>query len=229
MRYSAVIFDLDGTLLDSMPFYAVSWQQAFRELHQIDIDDNSAYQLEGAQAEEFVRDIAREHLGRDLSAKVITETYLRQRVIFDSLFEPRFFPGADLAVQTPREFGARVGLVSGSKRAEIMLKTKTDPTFLDAFDVIISGEDTPRGKPHPEPFLAACERLGCSPASTLVVENAPLGLRSAIAAGTECWVVQNNSPIGTAWASEHGATHVAADLHEIVAAITRELQRAANS
>lgn len=219
MNYTAVIFDLDGTLLDSMPYYAMSWQQAFRELHQVEIECGAAYQREGAQAEQFVRDIGLEYLGRQLDADGIAEAYLLQQRIFDSVFEPRFFPGAEELVLLPHRFGIPVGLVSGSKRAEIVRKTASAPKFRDAFDVIVAGEDTVFGKPSPEPFLRACAELKCDPTRTLVIENAPLGLQAAVAAGSECWIVDNSSPIGTAWAQPHGASRIAFDLREVYAAL----------
>lgn len=224
MTYSAVIFDLDGTLIDSMPYYATSWQQAFRELHRIEIDLHSAYYHEGVHAHQFVRDVARQLLNREFAETVIEETYLRQRAIFQSLFEPRFFPGAAALVDLPRRFGLPVGLVSGSRRPEIVFKTGGTPDFLDRFSVIVSGEDTSRGKPHPEPFQLACDQLGCSPERVLVIENAPLGLQSAVAAGADCWVVKNNSPLGTEWAAEHGAAQVLEDLAELARSLESCLQ-----
>ncbi|GAF86257.1 unnamed protein product, partial [marine sediment metagenome] len=58
--------------------------------------------------------------------------------------------------------------------------------FLERFDVIISGNDTEKGKPSPEPYLVAMNKLRVLPAESIVVENAPLGIKSARSAGAYC-------------------------------------------
>jgi len=61
--------------------------------------------------------------------------------------------------------------------------------LLRKFDVVLTSEDVPRGKPHPDPYLEAARRLGVRPEECLVVENAPMGIRAAKAAGMRCLAV----------------------------------------
>jgi HAD superfamily hydrolase (TIGR01509 family) len=83
------------------------------------------------------------------------------------------------------ERGVPVGLVTSSYHALV------DPALRvlgrDRFAVVVTGEDVTRGKPHPEPYLTACARLGVAPRRTVVLEDAPFGVAAAEDAG--CWVV----------------------------------------
>ena len=77
-----------------------------------------------------------------------------------------------------------LAIVSASPREKL---DKTVPNnFLEKFDVIISGDDVQKGKPNPEPYLKACTKLNLSPGKYIVVENAPLGIKSAKSAGAYC-------------------------------------------
>jgi beta-phosphoglucomutase-like phosphatase (HAD superfamily) len=68
----------------------------------------------------------------------------------------------------------------------------------DRFDVTVAGDEVSRGKPHPEPYLTACDRLGVDPATAVVVEDALNGVRSAEAAGCRVVVVPSVAPIDAA-------------------------------
>ncbi len=138
----AIIFDLDGVLVDSMPSHSLSWVQAFRNVAGIDVDRRVLYVLEGMRGVELVEKIFAEH-GTDMSlaARVIAE---KDR-IFKGMEKPRPFEGVKEMI---RELGCAKAVVSGSNRHDVK-------SFLDeiagkeSFDVIVTADDIRRGKPDP--------------------------------------------------------------------------------
>ena len=101
--------------------------------------------------------------------------------------------GALELVDAVRERGARTALVTSSYRALV------DPALhwlgIDRFDTVVVGDEVSRGKPHPEPYLTACERLGVGPDEAVVIEDAPSGIAAAEAAGCTVVAVPSVSPI----------------------------------
>ena len=87
-------------------------------------------------------------------------------------------------IDSLRAAGKRLAIVSASPKEKL---EKTVPKeFLDKFEVVISGDDCKIGKPHPEPYLNAMNKLGLSIGDCVVIENAPLGIQSAKSAGIYC-------------------------------------------
>lgn len=188
MRYDAIIFDKDGVLIDTEPYYAARRHAFFAEAG---IDDSGFPDFYGS------------------NNKVIWETAVpddpdRRRELFDRFCE-RFkddpIPFARLAVPGVREVlagcrarGCAVGLASSAPRWGIQ-------AFLDAldlggfFDAVLSGEECPAPKPAPDVYLEAMARLGVPAEKTLVVEDSPLGIRAAHDAGaTVCAVTPPSCP-----------------------------------
>ena len=96
--------------------------------------------------------------------------------------DAKTFPVVTETLQMLRKNGIKLALVTGSNLktvTEVLKKIGVD----GAFDVIVSGDDTPRGKPFPDPYLKGIVKLAVPPENSVVVENAPLGLTSAKAAG----------------------------------------------
>lgn len=85
------------------------------------------------------------------------------------------------AIRELKSLGLKIGLVSGSALENVTGILHFEE--IDLFDVLITAEEYLRGKPDPEPYLTACTRLGVSPAQTVAIENAPLGISSAKSAG----------------------------------------------
>jgi HAD superfamily hydrolase (TIGR01509 family) len=180
----AVLFDLDGTLVDSERTYSEALARALRAAHAVDISQADRDYCVGrswvaihARLVELYPAIA---WTRDQMIAATAET---SRTIFatEGVCE---LPGARAAVT---RFADRPrGLVTGSSRAEAghMLGLLG---LADAFAVRLCAEDVPRSKPAPDGYLMACERLGLPPAQVLVVEDSSAGVAAARAAG--CAVV----------------------------------------
>lgn len=95
-----------------------------------------------------------------------------------------FYPKVSKLIDFLRKKGKKLAIVSASPREKL---EKTVPKeFLKKFNIVISGDDTSEGKPNPEPYLVAMTKLNVSPEESVVIENAPLGVKSAKAAGAYC-------------------------------------------
>ena len=180
-NFQAYLFDLDGTLADSMPLHFRSWTQAVAENHG-QFPEEMFYALGGVPLPRTV-ELLNERFGT--SMPVETTVRRKEQLYLDML--PALKPvEAVLAHVHARHGEIPLGIVSGSPRLSIR-RTLTHLGLLNRFDVIIGAEDTSRGKPWPDPFLAAAGHLGVSPVDCLVFEDADAGIEAAVAAGMQ-WV-----------------------------------------
>ena len=177
----AIIFDMDGVLVDSMPYHAEAWKQALATAG-INIEKKDIYELEGSNHRQLVEIIFRRF--DRIPTEDDTQELIRKKVeIFNRIEHTRPFEGMKelLASLKPKY---KLAIVSGTNRKTV--QDIIDTFFPDTFDVIINGEDTEEGKPSPEPYLKAVGKLGIPGEHCLVIENAPLGVRSAKSAGLRC-------------------------------------------
>ncbi|BAU89183.1 HAD-superfamily hydrolase [Methylorubrum populi] len=187
-RLQAVIFDVDGVLVDSP--HEQAWREALAEFADPSDFTTAFYQahvagkrrLEGARA-------TLERLGGAGAAAHAADFARKKQAVIDRLIEQdRFeaFPDAIRLAVALREAALRTVLASSSKNADAMLARVILPdrrTLLSLFDADVSGRDVPRGKPDPALFLLAASAVGASPNRCLVVEDAPAGIRAAKAGG----------------------------------------------
>lgn len=177
----AIIFDFDGVLVDSMPDHSEAWKQTFASVG-ISIERKDIYELEGSNQRQIV-DIMFRRNGRIPTEEEIDDLARKKIEIFDRIQKVRIFDGMkELLLSLTGKY--KLAVVSGSNRKFIEDTVKN--SFPDTFQVIISGEDVEKSKPSPEPYLKAVEKLGVGAKDCLVIENAPLGIRSAKSAGLRC-------------------------------------------
>ncbi|OPY26059.1 MAG: putative HAD-hydrolase [Methanocella sp. PtaU1.Bin125] len=181
-KYRAVLFDLDGVITDTMGLHYEAYRQAF-EKHDIHVTPLEVYLTEGMPSMEVGRAIVKEKGARiaDDQLRVLIED---KREIYRALAakDAKTFPGVPETLRMLRENGIRLALITGSNAksvAGVIRKVGLD----DAFDAVVAGDDTARGKPYPDPYRKGMERLGIPPEHCVVVENAPLGIQAAKAAG----------------------------------------------
>ncbi len=187
-----MIFDLDGVLLDSMPYYYLAWKAAFAA-HGIAIDKDEFYEREGEHRRKSVIEIFQKYKGSEPSAHVSAHVVNTMHNTFLKLFHPQLFPCSRELLMALIEKHITLGLVTGSESLKQMLGSDSD--LLRLFDTIVTGPDTTKGKPAPEPYELAVQKLRLYSSDCCVVENAPLGIQSAKAAGLFCFAVRNNSPL----------------------------------
>lgn len=181
-KYKAVLFDLDGVIADTMGMHYEAYRQAFAK-YGVQVTPLEIYELEGMPSREVGKALVKRK-GSHLTDEQVLKAVEDKREIYRSLAakDAKTFPGVPETLKMLRENGIKLALVTGSNLktvTKVLKKIGLD----EAFDVVISGDDTPRGKPHPDPYQKGMERLGIPPANSVVVENAPLGLESAKAAG----------------------------------------------
>jgi beta-phosphoglucomutase len=196
----AIILDMDGVVLDSMPAHLRSWQEALAPLG-VELTADVLYPLEGVPTEPTAQRLTEKLLGQPCSAAEASHLANTKRALFRKLFDPKLVPGIGPLLHDLHGRGYRLGLVTGSARRVVdeslapFDSAQGKPTGVAGlFDAIVTGDDVTHGKPDPEPYRLAAGHLGLPPAECLVVENAPLGIQSASAAGMACVALQTTLP-----------------------------------
>lgn len=189
----AILFDLDGVLIDSMRCHARTWRVAIKTQLNIEIPEEYFLINEGRNSKDLLVAVIKEHqIDADDGTWQKVSDYRDQ--LFLEAFTPRLVNGAKELVQLLHGFGYRLGVATGSTHQvveELLLKTG----IRDYFSDLVSSEDVQFSKPHPQPYQLLLQQLQVRPDQALVIENAPLGIESAIAADLICLAVTTtNSP-----------------------------------
>jgi HAD superfamily hydrolase (TIGR01509 family) len=176
----ALIFDLDGTLVDTVYAHVFAWQRALTELG-MPVDGWRIHRRIGMSGGLFARAVARE-IGRELSDE---ETELLQRrhgeVFREILPERRPLPGASELLAALRAAGIPHGIATSGRRPEI--DRSLDALGVPADTIVVERGDVLRAKPEPDLFLACQQRLGVEVADCYVVGDAVWDLLAARRAG----------------------------------------------
>ncbi|MEJ1155405.1 HAD family phosphatase [Microbacterium marmarense] len=203
---SAVLWDMDGTLVDTEPY----WMAAETPLIE---------KFGGTWSHEQA--LACVGLGLEDSARIFQTAGVRMAVheitahLTDEVMRQLatkgvpFRPGARELLASLRAAGIKTALVTMSLRR--MADTVVDLIDFDAFDVVVAGDEVARPKPFPDPYLQACEALGVDVHDTLAIEDSPNGLRSAVASGATTIGVPLMVPVegvgaDAIWATLEGRT-----------------------
>jgi beta-phosphoglucomutase len=186
----AVIFDLDGVLIDSMRHHVQAWLEVFRSFG-VEIEPREILLREGEKAGKTAALLARKH-GLRWSQNDLEDAVKVKRGIYQVQAPKGLRPVAKAAVEACRRRGQKTAIVTGSVRMN--LEAVLSPEELTLFDVIITAEDVKLGKPDPEPYRKAAKLLGVPPQRCLVIENAPMGIASAKAAGMFCVAIETTLP-----------------------------------
>ncbi len=182
----AVIFDMDGILVDSEPFWQLAEQQAFAavgvELRPEDMARTIGLRIEEVMAFWYRRLPWNGPSTDQVAADVVA------RVIDLVASEGKPMPGARRAVESARTRGLPLAVASSSPRR--LIDAVIDRFgFKGSFDATASAEDESLGKPHPAVFLTAAEAIGVPPTSCLVIEDSINGVVAAKAARMTCLAV----------------------------------------
>lgn len=189
----AVLLDMDGVVVDGMPFHLRAWKEAFSAVG-IEVTDIDIYRREGMDGLETVQEISREK-GVTLTPEVQRRVNESKDRMLNEIFQVRFIPGSLELIQKLKARGLRLALVTGT-RGEVVsriFKEGLNPPEAD-FDVVITAESVERKKPAPDPYLKAVEMLGLRKEECLVIENAPAGITSAKRAGLRCLAITTSLP-----------------------------------
>ena len=172
----AMIFDLDGTLVDTVYAHVFAWQRALAEA-EMPIDGWRIHRRVGMSGGLFTRAVARE-LGRPLTADEVEAIQARHGELFRELLpERRPLPGAVELLAELREAGVPHGIATSGRRPEI--DASLEALGVGAETVVVERGDVQRAKPEPDLFLACQERIGVAPAECYVVGDATWDLLAA--------------------------------------------------
>jgi HAD superfamily hydrolase (TIGR01509 family) len=187
---AAVLWDMDGTLVDTEPYWIESEFEIIEE-HGGTWSHEHAMNLVGNDLLDSGRYI-HEHSGIDLEPSEIVEELL-DRVMARVGTAVPWRPGAAELLADLRGRDVRCALVTMSYRRFVapILASLPEGTF----EVVITGDTVSQGKPHPEPYLKAAAILGVDPADTVAIEDSNTGARSAESAGCTVLVVENHVPV----------------------------------
>ncbi|SDG35118.1 haloacid dehalogenase superfamily, subfamily IA, variant 3 with third motif having DD or ED [Methanolobus vulcani] len=175
----ALIFDMDGVLIDSMHLHAMAWKTAFME-EGISIDERDIFALEGENDTGIVKRVLVINGNNSIDMEtILTSVPAKKHQLFDRNSVTLFDGVDDILRQIKGKF--KLAVVSGSDRK--IVEMMMEKYFPGIFDVVVSGDDTEYGKPAPDPYNKAVEMLGISKDNCIVVENATLGVESANNAG----------------------------------------------
>ncbi len=187
MSVVAVLWDMDGTLLDSEKLWDIGVRELAVELGGLMTDD-MRHALIGADGPNALR-ILFDGLGldRDPEAMAAAGRWLEGRVTELMSGPIPWRPGARDALAALRAAGLPSALVTNTKRSitELCLRTLGPATF----DASVCGDEVDRGKPAPDPYLRAARLLGVDPGDCVAVEDSPTGSAAALAAGCQVLVV----------------------------------------
>lgn len=174
----AVLWDMDGTIVDTEPYW-IAAEFDIVESHGGTWSDEHARALVGSDLLDSGR-YMRLHGGVDREPAEIVEMLL-DRVVAGIRREVPWRPGARELLSDLRAVPVPTALVTMSWRrfAREVVNALPDGSF----DAVVVGDDVERGKPHPEPYLLAADRLGVDPVECLAIEDSPTGVASALAAG----------------------------------------------
>ena len=177
---TAVIFDLDGTLINSMPWHTQSWV-IFAQRHGIELDlPELMRRTTGRNGAECMNEL----LGRQVPAEEAWRMVAEKEAIYRELFGPRFaaVAGAHAFIASARAAGLKVGLGTAGDVHNVAFAL-AHLQLPQPFDAIARGDEGLPGKPDPAIFLSAAQRMGVAPERCIVFEDAPLGFCRSAARG----------------------------------------------
>ena len=191
-----IIFDMDGVLIDSMPFHAEAMRIAVKEETNHDIDKKIIYLLEGMPGAELVKEIfKREKIEKSIDDSLAERISKRKKEIFKDIQNSKSIEGARELVNDLRSCSCLKAVVSGSSKQEIEVILDKNIGSKN-FDMIITGDELGgEGKPDPKPFQTALQKMNLKPSEAIVVENSPLGIEAAKQASLRYIVTLNNTPL----------------------------------
>lgn len=192
MKLKAVLFDLDGVLVDSEPISREASDAVLAEVG-IHLTEEERKEVFGRRTlDNYRRHVERR--GLDVSAE---ELVGKKMALFKKLIRGRLkpLPGVLDLISALDDAGVKKAVVSSSPLERVNASLE-EVGLLWEFKVVLSGDCCVRGKPDPEPFLLAAERLGVPPAACVVVEDAEAGVLAAKKAKMKCLAVKSPNTFG---------------------------------
>lgn len=204
-RRPGVLFDVDGTLVDTNYLHTLAWSRAFSDAGEW-APMNAIHRLIGMGGDQLVPQL----LGHESPQAVAARPRRYRELVGDA----RAFPGASQLLRRVRDSGSAVVLATSSPAAELVtLRTLLDAD--DAIDAQTNADDIQGSKPSPEVFVSAMRATSIDPALALAVGDSIWDIQAARSAGIACVAVESGG-FSQHELSEAGALHVYRDVKEIL-------------
>jgi HAD superfamily hydrolase (TIGR01509 family) len=189
MSIGAFIFDMDGTLVDNMPYHTRSWLKMFAGLGV----EMTPVRLDRLMGSRTTPELLRHVLGEHLSEAEIQALSLRKEAIYRAEYGPHLEPvqGVLRFLQDARRLNLSMAVATsaGRRNIEFILGGLGVKTY---FDVVVGGDEVLQGKSGPEIYLVTAQKLGMRPEQCLVFEDSRSGIQAARLAGMRIIVVATN-------------------------------------
>ena len=199
-----VLFDMDGILYDSMPIHVQAYADTLSKWG-LSAEPEDFYMMEGRTGNSTIDIVIQRNWGRSATEEEKKTIYAQKAQRFVELNRTsNLMPGALDVLEKVRQLGLKRMVVTGSGQPTLFNNLDTHfPGFFE-HDLIITAYDVKYGKPHPEPYLLGLKKANVKPEEAIVIENAPLGIESAVAAGIYT-VAVNTGPLPDKILLEAGA------------------------
>ena len=207
MRFPVVLFDLDGTVIDSGAIILASMRHAAREVLGVEVPDEQLMAAVGGPGLEAQM----QALSPDRADELVTVYRAHNEPLHDELV---CCAGMDEVLVQLKDEGRRLGIVTAKRRQTVELAFARIP-IEHLFETVVGGDETKKHKPDPEPLLLALERLGAAPDDAVYVGDAPFDVKAAKAAGLYS--------VGVSWGGIHGRERVEAEEPDALVDTTDEL------
>jgi len=186
----AVLWDMDGVITNTAPFHFEAWRETFGQ-RGIEFTEEDFRQNFGLRNDSIIRGI----MGNKVSDEDIKTIAQDKEANFRRRLPRHISPltGVVQLLKSLKEAGFRIALASSTPKENLNLLTRN--LGIDKyFDAIVSEEDVTEGKPSPQPFLLAADRLKVPPSNCVVIEDAIAGVEAAKAAGMKCIAITTTHP-----------------------------------
>lgn len=208
----SVIFDMDGVITNTMPDHYHAWSTILQK-YDVHVSLFDIYSREGQCGIHSVKEIFSQYkkiFTPEIAQKILAE----KEKYFKTIVKQRFVIGTRSFLKELSRNGFILALVTGTSRHELH---RILPKHLhNLFQVVVTGNDVHHGKPHPEPYLKALEKLNLKSNNAVVIENAPFGIQSAKSAQLCCLALETSLP--RKYLSE--ADHIFSSISELKSKVT---------
>ena len=207
MRFPVVLFDLDGTVIDSGGIILASMRHAAREVLGVEVPDEQLMAAVGGPGLEAQM----QALSPDRADELVTVYRAHNEPLHDELV---CCAGMDEVLVQLKDEGRRLGIVTAKRRQTVELAFARIP-IEHLFETVVGGDETKKHKPDPEPLLLALDRLGAAPGEAAYVGDAPFDVKAAKAAGLYS--------VGVSWGGIHRRERLEAEEPDALVDTTEEL------
>ncbi len=215
---------MDGVLFDSMPGHAYAWAKVMNE-YGLPMKVEDAYANEGRTGIGTISLFTERYWGRPATQEEARMLYEKKTKVFNEYMmahgdEAPEMPGAAEVLNKVRAHGLKRVLVTGSAQRSLLDRLNRHYPGHFTPELMVTGDDVRYGKPNPEPYLMALKKAGITADQAIVVENAPLGVRAAVAAGIRTIAV-NTGPLDDSLLLNEGATWLLPSMQALAEIVDR--------